>query len=527
MDHLDPASSSYALAASVIRLYARQLFTHPPGSGLAPVPDVATHRPDEVNGGISADGRTYTIRLRRGVCWDTDPVREVTAADFVRGFKRMCNPVAGSGWISYFTSTIEGMAEYSRSYKTAFDGRSPGAAELAEFQNTHEIGGVRALDDRTLVLRLLRPANDFLSVLSMRCASAAPQEYDEYVPDSPGLWEEMRSNGPYRVVRYEHGRRLRLARNPAWRRNSDPVRCAYVDAIDVRMERVNTTAVAAAIMAGEADLAWGSPVVGPCTLRADDYPGYSHNPYLVLNFMSSRLQEVRVRRAIARAIDRESKVKIFHDLGLGMHARPVRTVIPPGNLGHEDYDPFPEGPLSACAGPLTLAFRDVDMHPVIARSVAADLRRQGFDVALRPVPQADYYRLLQSPSNAREGLWDIAVVGWTPDWYGNNGRTAIQPMLQTNNRPGTSNYGCYSNRRVDDLIERALSEPDLNRARRLWHEVDELATRDVAIIPMVATVPAALRLAGARVRNTIPMADLDRWFDLSGIWLAPCSRPDT
>src|SRR4051812_35516956 len=99
MDHVDPASSYYALSGQIIRLFARQLFTYPPERDLrspraiTPTPDVATAIPTHANGGLSADGATYTITLRQGVFWNTSPPRAVTAHDFVRGFKRMCCPV--------------------------------------------------------------------------------------------------------------------------------------------------------------------------------------------------------------------------------------------------------------------------------------------------------------------------------------------------------------------------------------------------------------------------------------------------
>ncbi len=52
------------------------------------------------NGGISADGKTYTIKIRPGVKWDTTPARQVTAADVVRGVKRTANPVQPFGGIA-------------------------------------------------------------------------------------------------------------------------------------------------------------------------------------------------------------------------------------------------------------------------------------------------------------------------------------------------------------------------------------------------------------------------------------------
>jgi peptide/nickel transport system substrate-binding protein len=543
MDHVDPACSSYALAGSVIRLYARTLFARPAGAGaVRPVPDAAAVLPAVHNGGISRDGRTYTIRLREGIRWDTTPVREVVAGDFVRGFKRMANPVAGTGWLTYFTSTVSGLAEFCRAYRDACGkgDRPANAAQLAEFQNTHEIPGMRAVDDKTVVFTLCRPANDFLDLLAMWCASAAPREYDAYVPGSAEFWTAVRSAGPYRLVEYEHGLRLRLRRNPAWCQASDPVRHQHLDGIDIEMAPVGTAAVAAEIAAGRADLGWGSPVVDETpagALAVDDHPGFSHNPYLVLNQHSPRLRSRDVRRAIALAVDRTALVRLYEDLRLGVHARESFTAIPPGNAGYRADEPPPpvtDAPatcrrlLSAAGYPygltLTVLYRDADAHPALARSYADDLSRCGFEVDLVPVAQADYYRLLQDPANARAGRWDVTAVGWTPDWYGNNGRAAVQPLFQTDDRPGTANYGGYSSPTVDKLIDLALSEPDPVRAEELWHEVDTEVLRDVAIVPLVVTVPAARRLTSDRVRDAVAMADLDRWFDLAGIRLVP-SQP--
>jgi peptide/nickel transport system substrate-binding protein len=80
VDHLDPTSAYYTVTSGVMRGYARQLFglhgvTDPAQTtkGFAVVPDVAAELPTTANGGVSADGLTYTIKLRTGVQWDTQP----------------------------------------------------------------------------------------------------------------------------------------------------------------------------------------------------------------------------------------------------------------------------------------------------------------------------------------------------------------------------------------------------------------------------------------------------------------------
>ncbi|GIJ28422.1 ABC transporter substrate-binding protein [Micromonospora qiuiae] len=545
LDHLDPAAAYYAFSHQVIRLFARQLFSYPTtedARALVPIPDVAAELPTVANGGLSADGRRYTLRLRDGVYWDTSPHRAVTAADFVRGFKRMANPVAGAGALAYYTSTIVGMAQFAEGYRARFAGRTPTAAELADYQNGHHIAGLRAVDDRTLVIELRRPANDLLNLLAMPFASAAPHEYDQLVPDSPEFVGQVRSNGPYRITSYVPGSHLTMAHNPAWRPDADPIRRRYVDRIDVRMARVSDERVRDEIASGRADLSWGAAVGRPRRrTEADRNLGWALNPYLVFNLNSPReagaLRRREVRLAIAYAIDKARLVRFFDDMGIGTVTRPAHGVIPPGNVGHRDYDPYPtpgdRGDRARCrrllaeAGyphglTLTMIYRIDAVHGQVAKAIAEDLAAGGIDCRLVEIDQTDeYYRILQDPKRAAAGEWDITPAAFMPDWFGNNGRSYVQPMFQSNTAVGTANYGGYHNPLVDDLIDRALSAPNEDSAAALWHQVDRQVLADVAIVPILVCEPTIEHLTSARVRDAIPLPHVDRWYDAANLWLDP------
>ncbi|WP_280407842.1 ABC transporter substrate-binding protein [Nocardia brasiliensis] len=549
MDHVDPASSYYMLSGQIIRLFTRQLFTYRPVAHLhdwnqvTPVPDVALEIPTVENGGLSRDHLTYTVRLRPGVRWDTTPPREVTAHDFVRGFKRMCNPVLRAGAIHYYTSTIKGMAEYCDDYAAAVPDRNPAPAELARFQNSRDIPGITAVDDRTLVFELIRPALDFIHIISMMFASPAPVEYDDFVPDSPEFRRNVRSLGPYRLTHYSHGKHLRMARNPVWQQETDPVRHQYLDGVEVVMEKATPQQVGQRIRAGHADLSWASPV----TETYDENPtdpgnnlGYALNPYLVFNTVSPNadgaMGKPQVRQAISYAIDKTVMVRIFDELSVGTVMWPARSAIPPGNYGYEDFDlyatpgdrgdPEKARALLAAAGypdglTLTIAHRDVDANPEVAAAVAIDLAKIGITLRVVALGHTDFYPFLRDPANARAGAWDISTPAWTPDWFGNNGRAFLQPMLQTNEIRGTGNYGCYSNPEVDRMIDEALSATDPAHAHAAWHAVDLQVMKDAAIVPILVHAPTIPHIKGARVRNAIAMPTIDRWFDLSNLWLDP------
>lgn len=544
IDHLDTACASYTASRQVQRTFARQLFSYPASANWhlanVAVPDVAREIPTRFNGGVSADGLTYTIRLRDGVMWDTVPPRPVTASDFVRGFKRLANPIATAGGISYYTSTILGMAEYAESYAEAFKSGTFTAADLAEFQRTHSIAGIVAKDAQTLVIRLHRPAGDLVNILALGYASAAPVEYDAFLPDSRELERNLISNGPYKLTRYQANLEIQLDHNPAWRQESDPIRHQYVDRIIIRQDVNDPDEVLRRIEAGEADLPFALPVPKEHYQRLMDdpkfqiYPAYIINPYLVFNFIgpNEAMRCTAVRQAIQYAVD---KVAINEVYGTPEMNNPLHTVIPSGNIGHVDYnlyptpgdrgDPARAKALLASAGyddnqlVIRLAYRDAGFHPAIARSFEKDLTRCGIKVRLLSVEQGDFYsRFLSDPAKTRSGLWDMAIAGFIPDWYGNNGRAVVQPLFQTNERPGTLNFGGYSNPELDRLINRALEESDPSRAQDLWHQADMRVMSDSAIVPTQSH--GTPRYHGARVENAC-FVPHTQWFDLTNIWLTP------
>ncbi|WP_245627603.1 ABC transporter substrate-binding protein [Actinomadura oligospora] len=527
VEHLDPASAESVGARGLGRTFARTLFGTIASNVFAetvPVrPDVAERLPTRANGGVSADGLTYTVRLRGGVLWDTAPPRPVTAPDFVRGFKRLCNPAVPSAGTGYFTSTLRGMDAYCRGYARlgahgvsaatsgSSDADARAAAAFAAYQNGHDIEGVRATDDRTLVFRLVRPASDFLSLLTLEYTAAAPREYDGHLPDGPVFRRHTISDGPYRISEYRPNTSFLLTRNPAWRAGSDPLRERHVDRIRITLGQDSPEAVQQQLETGAADLAWDQPVPSSALPRLRSgrdrrfavREAPSTSPYVVFNLRSPNnghaLADRNVRRALAYAVDRSALVKI---VGGPAVARPLHTVIPPGTTGYAPADPFPtpddSGDPATCRRLLASAgyprgltfrfpYRVNSVHRLIAESLRQNLAACGVRAVLFPDTGGGFYaRTLSDPARGAAGAWDIAAPGWTPDWYGSNGRSVLLPLLSGRSLgPGSTNFGGYENPRVDALIDQALTAPSEARAADAWRQADRTATGDAAILPLL------------------------------------------
>ncbi len=541
VDHLDPASAYYTVSYTLERAFTRQLVSYPTTTDLKkatdPVADMATELPTKSNGGISSDGKTYTFHIRKGVKWSTSPPRQVTAQDQVLGLKRLCNPGSPVGAPGYYTDTIVGMKEYC----DAFAQVKGDAASIAAYINGHDIAGVKATDDSAVVITLTKPAGDFLNIMALPFTTPAPQEYLQYVPDDATFRTHTISNGPYQITKYEDKKSITLERNPGWDPSTDPIRKAYVDRIEIT-QGSNDATIQQQLQAGTTDMSWDEVVPTanlPALVAAKDpnlgvFPAYSNNPYLVMNLQSPNangaMNNLKVRQALEYAIDKTALVRIYGGPDL---STPLNQIIPPGNSGYEELNLYPTpnnaGDPAKCksllaeAGypnGLTLKYvsRNAGKHPDVAQSVQADLKKCGITANIIPVNRGDFYgKFLNSPDGSKRGVWDIAAPGWVPDWFGNNGRSFVAVLFDGRTYgPNSVNYGYYNNPVVNDLIDKALAESDVDAAAKLWHQADMQIMKDAAIVPFKTDKTAIYH--ASRVHNAV-FLPFSQNYDITNVWV--------
>ena len=507
--NLDTVSAYYTVSSMLERMFTRQLFTYgvPTGAAAPPpvVPDIATAVPTTSNGGITDGGKTITIHLRSGVKWNSSPPRQVTAADFVREFKMLCNPSSPVGAPGYFTATIEGMASYCTGFAKA-----PGTVSgIASYVNSHSLPGVVATAPLTLTFHLLSSTPDFPYILTMGFCSARPIEYMNYVPDSAPFRQHTLSDGPYEITSYVATKSFTLVRNPAWSPSTDPLRHAYVNKITVT-EGLTSDNVQQQLQAGTGDMEWdvtppaqnlpglvsthnSGLVIGP---TAAGPASISLGTYLTLNQYAGPFTNKLVREAVAYGVNKNAIVQI---LGGKSIASMTSQLVLPGNVGYiPNYNPFPDNngagdpakakQLLAQAGKtgvtVKLLYSTTDPMPRVAQSMQSSLDAAGFHVQLVPVTQSDFYgKYLTVPATAKRDVWDLAAPGWIPDWFGNNGRSTIVPLL-TQPGLGSNDFGGYTSSTVNSFINAALSAPNAAAAAQNWQKADSAAMQDVANVPV-------------------------------------------
>jgi peptide/nickel transport system substrate-binding protein len=537
VDRLDPALAYHTVTRGIVRAFTRQLVTYRSTDDVERAGDIVPDLATAADGPFDDEARCYRFTLKEGVRWEGG--RAVTAADVVRGIKRLAHPLAPSPGLPYFLSTIEGLAGF-RDALLETD-REP--ATIAGAIERTDVPGLRVEDDRTVLITTTAPWSDFLNILALPFATPAPVEYLAYVPGSRELEQRLLSNGPYRFVDYRPGERIRLERNPAWLPETDAARSAHVDAIEVD-EGIAESDAHELVMSGAADMLWDTqpPTDRLPELFATEDPRLRVclagllSPYVAINFLSPNAggatSKLEVRRAIQYAIDKQAVARIWGGSRLNTIADQILPPLSRARREHRLYetpgdtgDPDRARRLLVDAGypdglALKLVFRNRDIHPDTAEAVRTALARAGIRIELVPAPIEDFFaRYLGSTEAARAGAWDIALTGWEPDWNGNNARVYLQALFDSSsvseNDDWGTNFGHYSNPRVNALLDAGLRCRDEAEANRHFADAEEQVMRDSAVVPVLFAHQYWLH--STRVRSWLPYPVLNG--DLTNLWL--------
>jgi oligopeptide transport system substrate-binding protein len=415
---------------------------------------------------VSDDGLTYTFKLRNHTWSDGVPV---TADDFAYGLRRILDP----GFPAKYASLLYPIAN----------------AELVKTgQEQIENLGVRAIDDKTLEIKLNSPTPYFIDQLTHYTAFPVPRhKVEELGADwiKPG---NIVSNGPYTVVEWIPNSQITAVKNEK-----------FHDAANVKVDKViyypdeDRNAVTKRFRAGEIDYAadFASEQIDwlkenlPAETRISPYLGIYYYP---INNTRAPFSDERVRRALSMAIDREAIV----DKVLKTGEIAAYSFVPPGtgNYGEPAYVEwkdlaYPERVAKAKAlleeagfGPgnplkLTLSYNTSENHKKIAIAVAAMWKQLGVEAELFNSEVKVHYNSLE------ENDFDVARAGWIADY---NDPQNFLFLLQTSS--GKLNYGRYSNPEFDKLMDEAAKTNNLDARAALLRQAEARMLADSATIPI-------------------------------------------
>jgi len=410
----------------------------------------------------SRDGLTWTFMLRKGVQFHHG--REVTADDVVYSFTRILDPRTRSGAADLFTS-IKGAREFR-------EGRAPSVA------------GLNALDRHTVQVVLADASVPFVSVLAVGHAKIVPKELVERDGDGFGL--KPVGTGPFRFLRWQTGKEIVLAANPAY--FGGPPQLGQVvyriflgeqfDAMYDEFRRGNLE---------------DSPLPLRDYRRAITAAGqqYIRRPMISLRFYGFNtrikpLDDRRVRQALNFAINREALLQGVH---LGRYTL-ARGILPPGTQGFNPklsgygYDPERARDLLARAGypggrglPPIAVWSSVKRDEIVRE--LEEIRRYLAAVGV----SIEVHYLTDWPAFSRqldEGRLPVFLYGWyadvpDPDNF----------LFKLFHSKSPRNFFGYANPAVDDLLVHARDERDLLRRVDLYRRAEQMVLDDAPLLPVL------------------------------------------
>jgi peptide/nickel transport system substrate-binding protein len=305
------------------------------------IPDLAERMPE-----VSADGLTYTLRLREGVLFGPPVSREITSRDVAYAFERIGSESLVAQYGFYY-DVIEGMAEFRE-----------GKAQ--------RIAGILTPDDRTIVFRLTSPTGDFPFRLSMPATAAIPEEVGRCFAEAGEYGRYLIASGPYMIegsdeldissceateplAGFDPNTSLELVRNP----NYDPAtdtreaRENFPDRFEFVIN-TNNNDIFDKIKAGEleGELASAQPKIIREYTNDEGLEGRLHATptdsiyYITLNLTQPPFDDIHVRKAANLVIDKQGLRVAF---GGPLSGEIATHVVPNAMLDGllDDYNPYP------------------------------------------------------------------------------------------------------------------------------------------------------------------------------------------
>jgi len=498
---------------------------------------------------ISDDGKTWTIRLTKGIYFTDDPVfkgkrRELVAEDYVYAFKRTIDPNLRPGGFQLLTDALVGARA------TVDAARKPGA----KFDYDAPIEGVRALDRYTLQLRLTE-AN--YPVIEERLAVILAGAREVIEAAGPDLRTRAVGTGPYRLKEWKRGSRIVLEANPDYRpirfpESSDPLHAPLVRSMkDKRLPQIGVVTIniieemqsrLLEFEHGHLDyLELTGEIANRLLVNGKLKPDYAsrgirhyafpttYGRYTYFNLKDPIVggmdkEHISLRRAIALAFDTDALVRVAY----AGQALPLAQLVPVSMATHDPtlpekmpYDPAASRALLDRAGydkrdrdgyrltpagtPLTLTI--ITRPGALWREWETVWRKSldavGLRVQFREMPAQDQFKEMQL------GHYQMSISGWGGEPHG----YLSLARLESTQTPLVNSMR-FALPKYDELYAQMLQERDVQKQRALSREMSQLAQIYVPLVPHVVDLDNDFVQPWLRGFNAVDIPSYWKYLDI-------------
>lgn len=462
-DNLNPLLGTQTVVTDLSMFWAAYLFDWSDRNEF--VPELAVRVPTQENGDISADGLRITYHLRHGVKWqDGAPF---TADDVIYTWQQMLNP--RNLVVSRFGYDV--------------------------------ISRIDKRDDYTIDVRLKKRFAPFVATfftMANHTNCILPRHLLARYPDINHVAYNSLpvGTGPFKIAKYEKGSSITFVANDSyWRGRPKLRRVEYrvVESDNTLLTLVKTHEIDFYYRAAEnqapslRDIPGTRLVITPLTRFAD----------LGLNAANPALADVRVRRALAHAIDRAALIKkVTHGVAMpGQSNQPPFFWAYNPNIARYPYDPKRAAELLDAAGwragadgirvkngrPLRLELVSFTGSATATGTevfVQDAWRHAGVDVSIKNFSSSQLYATLGAGGIEQSGKFDVAFENWA------NGSDPDDSILVRCDMAPPAGWNIYHfcNRELDAAENHAMSSYDRATRKAMYGRVQEIVASELPFI---------------------------------------------
>ena len=370
----------------------------------------------------------------------------------------------------------------AKDVKWTLDTTRDGSLRTIKGATYYLVDKVEAPDDLTLVIHLSQPFAPLLWNLSEGALGVIPYGSSKDFAAHPV------GSGPFRFVRFDPDNQVVLERNDDyWGPRPHIARLRFAVVPDA-------TTRALELRKGSADLAAPNSF-SPDTVRAlareknmavERHPG-SSLAYMAFNLQDPILKDIRVRQAIAYAVDRETILRYL----LSDSGRLADSVLPPEHwaynsaVNHYPFNPDKANALLDSAGyqrdkdgvrlHLVMKTSTIEDTRLLAAVLQQQLRRVGIALDIRSFEFATFY------SDIVKGSFQLYSLRWIG--YTNQDPDIFEDAFDTASfAPKRANRGHYSNPELDRLLEEGRRTLDQQQRKLIYAEVQRILAHDLPYI---------------------------------------------
>jgi peptide/nickel transport system substrate-binding protein len=498
VDYVDPGQTYYSFGYMIHYAVNRTLYSYGPGDIEKPRPDIAEGPPE-----VSADQKTVTVKLRKGIKFSPPVNREITSKDIKYAFERAFSTHVPSPYATVYFTDIVG-------------------APSKPTNDIPDISGIETPDDSTIVFKLKSPSAALISqALAMPISTPVPEEYaKKFDAKSPSTYDNyVAFTGPYmykndssgKLVGRQPGKSIQLVRNPNWDPKTD-YRPAYLDSITIEEGNDDSVSSARRILKGQSlvqgDGTTPAPVIKQAVSQNKDQiafiPGGGYR-FISMNSTIKPFDNLNVRKAVVAASDRKALQLTrggdsagelathylpfdfpgFEEAGGAKGPSLDFMANPSGDMAlakkymlaakKEDASlPIDANGMWTDSTPLLMVASNADPGKKTGEVAQAQFEKLGFKIKFRTVPQDTLYtKFCNVPAQK------IAIcpnVGWFKDF--NDPQAVLDAVFNGKNiiPQNNSNWTQLNVPAINDAMAKAAALPAGDERIKAWAKIDDMVT---------------------------------------------------